>query len=157
MQLQELKIGHTYTITDCLAAEDIRRHLVHLGLKTGQEIRLISKTKTNAIFQIKASRLALDQTVIESLVLTEKPDEQESLSLDQLTIGSSAKVLDICATGALRRRLMDMGLTKNTQLFLKKVAPLGDPLEITLRGYELTLRKSEAQMIQVQCLTEDGK
>ncbi|HFI0578292.1 TPA: ferrous iron transport protein A [Streptococcus suis] len=157
MQLQELKIGHTYTVTDCLAPEDIRRHLVHLGLKTGQDIRLISKTKTNAIIQIKASRLALDQTVIESLVLTEKPDEQEALSLDQLTIGSSATVLDICATGALRRRLMDMGLTKNTQLFLKKVAPLGDPLEITLRGYELTLRKSEAQMIQVQCLTEDGK
>ncbi|HFU4471440.1 TPA: ferrous iron transport protein A, partial [Streptococcus suis] len=83
MQLQELKIGHTYTITDCLASEDIRRHLVHLGLKTGQEIRLISKTKTNAIFQIKASRLALDQTVIESLVLMEKSDEQEALSLDQ--------------------------------------------------------------------------
>lgn len=157
MQLQDLQIGQTYTITACLAPEDIRRHLAHLGLKTGQDIRLISKTKTNAIIQIKASRLALDQTVIESLVLTEKPDEQEALPLDQLTIGSSAKVLDICATGALRRRLMDMGLTKNTQLFLKKVAPLGDPLEITLRGYELTLRKSEAQMIQVQCLTEDGK
>ncbi|HEM3702053.1 TPA: ferrous iron transport protein A [Streptococcus suis] len=157
MQLQELKIGHTYTITDCLAAEDIRRHLVHLGLKTGQEIRLISKTKTNAIFQIKASRLALDHTVISSLLLLEKTDNLQPISLADLPIGSSAKVLDICATGALRRRLLDMGLTKNTQLFLKKVAPLGDPIEITLRGYELTLRKSEAQMIQVQCLTEEVK
>lgn len=65
--------------------------------------------------------------------------------------------MDIYATGALRRRLMDMGLTKNTQLFLKKVAPLGDPIEITLRGYELTLRKSEAQMIGVQITSEVGK
>ncbi|WP_193437650.1 FeoA domain-containing protein, partial [Streptococcus suis] len=72
-------------------------------------------------------------------------------------IGSSAKVMDIYATGALRRRLMDMGLTKNTQLFLKKVAPLGDPIEITLRGYELTLRKSEAQMIGVQITSEVKK
>ncbi|NQI71361.1 ferrous iron transport protein A [Streptococcus suis] len=156
MKLEELHIGQTYTIIECLAHEDIRRHLVHLGLKDGQDIRLISKTKTNAIIQIKASRLALDQTVIESLVLAEKSDEHQALCLDQLPIGSPAKVLDICATGALRRRLMDMGLTKNTQLFLKKVAPLGDPIEITLRGYELTLRKSEAQMVQVR-LTEEVK
>ncbi|HEM4050584.1 TPA: ferrous iron transport protein A [Streptococcus suis] len=156
MQLETLKIGYSYTISKCLAHEDIRRHLAHLGLKEGQEIRLISKTKTNAIIQIKASRLALDQAVIESLVLEEISDKREPLSLDQLPIGSSAKVLEICTTGALRRRLMDMGLTKNTQLFLKKVAPLGDPIEITLRGYELTLRKSEAQMVQVR-LTEEVK
>ncbi|NQJ68030.1 ferrous iron transport protein A [Streptococcus suis] len=156
MQLKTLKIGYSYTISKCLAQEDIRRHLAHLGLKEGQEIRLISKTKTNTIIQIKASRLALDQAVIESFVLEEISDKHETLSLEQLPIGSSAKVLEICATGALRRRLMDMGLTKNTQLFLKKVAPLGDPIEITLRGYELTLRKSEAQMVQVR-LTEEVK
>lgn len=139
-----------------LTQDDIRKHLAHLGLKVGEEIRIISKTKTNAIFQVKASRLALDREIIESLVLTEK-SATEIINLSEAPISSSAKVMDIYATGALRRRLMDMGLTKNTQLFLKKVAPLGDPIEITLRGYELTLRKSEAQMIGVQITSEVGK
>ena len=92
----------------------------------------------------------MDQSVLNSLVLEEKSEQGRSLALSDLLIGSSAKVIEICATGALRRRLMDMGITKHTQLLLKNVAPLGDPLEITLRGYHLTLRKSEAQMILVQ-------
>ncbi|HEL1906312.1 TPA: ferrous iron transport protein A [Streptococcus suis] len=156
MKLQNLQVGQSYLVKDCLTQDDIRKHLAHLGLKVGEEIRIISKTKTNAIFQVKASRLALDREVIESLVLIEK-SATEIINLSEAPIGSSAKVMDIYATGALRRRLMDMGLTKNTQLFLKKVAPLGDPIEITLRGYELTLRKSEAQMIGVQITSEVRK
>ncbi|HFR3300056.1 TPA: ferrous iron transport protein A, partial [Streptococcus suis] len=124
MKLQNLQVGQSYLVKDCLTQDDIRKHLAHLGLKVGEEIRIISKTKTNAIFQVKASRLALDREIIESLVLTEK-SATEIINLSEAPIGSSAKVMDIYATGALRRRLMDMGLTKNTQLFLKKVAPLG--------------------------------
>ncbi|HEM5319641.1 TPA: ferrous iron transport protein A [Streptococcus suis] len=156
MKLQNLQVGQSYLVKDCLTQDDIRKHLTHLGLKVGEEIRIISKTKTNAIFQVKASRLALDREIIESLVLIEK-SATEIINLSEAPIGSSAKVMDIYATDALRRRLMDMGLTKNTQLFLKKVAPLGDPIEITLRGYELTLRKSEAQMIGVQITSEVRK
>ncbi|HEL1766604.1 TPA: ferrous iron transport protein A [Streptococcus suis] len=156
MKLQNLQVGQSYLVKDCLTQDDICKHLAHLGLKVGEEIRIISKTKTNAIFQVKASRLALDREIIESLVLTEK-SATEIINLSEAPIGSSAKVMDIYATGALRRRLMDMGLTKNTQLFLKKVAPLGDPIETTLRGYELTLRKSEAQMIGVQITSEVRK
>ncbi|CYU93526.1 FeoA family protein [Streptococcus suis] len=156
MKLQNLQVGQSYLVKDYLTQDDIRKHLAHLGLKVGEEIRIISKTKTNAIFQVKASRLALDREIIESLVLIEK-SATEIINLSEAPIGSSAKVMDIYATGPLRRRLMDMGLTKNTQLFLKKVAPLGDPIEITLRGYELTLRKSEAQMIGVQITSEVRK
>ena len=63
-------------------------------------------------------------------------------------------VKKITGTGAVKRRIMDMGITKRTRVLLRKVAPLGDPLEISLRGYELTLRKSEAQMISVVMLDE---
>ena len=70
-------------------------------------------------------------------------------TLRDVKVGESAVVVKIHGEGAIKRRLMDMGLTRHTKVYLRKVAPLGDPIEISLRGYELTLRKSEAQMISV--------
>lgn len=70
--------------------------------------------------------------------------------LSEVNVGSVGIITKINATGPLRRRILDMGLTPNTQVFLRKKAPLGDPLEITLRGYELTLRKEEASNIEVK-------
>ena len=64
--------------------------------------------------------------------------------------GETAKVLKIRGEGAVKRRIMDMGITKNTDIFVRKVAPLGDPVEATVRGYELSLRKADAEMIEVQ-------
>ena len=75
-------------------------------------------------------------------------------TLKSAIIGETVKVLKFNGEGATKRRLMDMGITKRTRVLLRKVAPLGDPLEISLRGYELTLRKSEAQMISVVMLDE---
>lgn len=154
MKLQNLQIGQSYIVQDCHLTDEIRKHLAHLGLNLGVEIRIISKTKANAIFQIRSSRIALDQGIIEALVLVEKPMNDETISLSDLAVGTTGIVTEIWAIGELRRRLMDMGITKNTQVYLKKVAPLGDPIEITLRGYELTLRKSEAQMIGVRSTNE---
>lgn len=70
-------------------------------------------------------------------------------TLKQIKRGHSAIVQKINGEGALRRRIMDMGITRGTKVFVRKVAPLGDPIEITVRGYELTIRKSEAQSILV--------
>ncbi len=64
--------------------------------------------------------------------------------------GETVKVLKIRGEGAVKRRIMDMGITKNTEVFVRKVAPLGDPVEVTVRGYELSLRKADAEMIDVQ-------
>ena len=64
--------------------------------------------------------------------------------------GDTVKVVKIHGEGAVRRRIMDMGITKNVELYIRKVAPLGDPVEVMVRGYELSLRKSEAEMIEVQ-------
>lgn len=64
--------------------------------------------------------------------------------------GDTVKVVKIHGEGAVRRRIMDMGITKNVELYIRKVAPLGDPVEVTVRGYELSLRKADAEMIEVQ-------
>ncbi len=64
--------------------------------------------------------------------------------------GQTVNVVRLGGTGALRRRMMDMGLTKGTPVFIRKVAPLGDPVEITVRGYELSIRKADAEIIEVE-------
>ena len=64
--------------------------------------------------------------------------------------GDTVKVVKIHGEGAVRRRIMDMGITKNVDLYIRKVAPLGDPVEVTVRGYELSLRKADAEMIEVE-------
>ena len=71
------------------------------------------------------------------------------MTLDDLHMGKSGVILTVGGEGALRRRLLDMGLTPKTHVFVRKVAPLGDPVEITVRGYELSLRKADAEMILV--------
>ncbi|MGM9590883.1 MAG: ferrous iron transport protein A [Faecousia sp.] len=71
-------------------------------------------------------------------------------TLRDARIGDSVTVVKLHGEGAVRRRIMDMGITKNVEIFVRKVAPLGDPIEINVRGYELSLRKSDAEMIEVQ-------
>ena len=70
--------------------------------------------------------------------------------LDEFKIGETGLVTNVNGEGRFRRRLLDMGVTPGTKIFLRKKAPLGDPLEITLRGYELTLRKDEAQLVVLE-------
>ena len=70
--------------------------------------------------------------------------------LSEIKVGNKVKVLKLHGEGALKRRIMDMGITKGTEIFIRKVAPLGDPMELTVRGYELSIRKSEAQNIEVE-------
>jgi len=71
-------------------------------------------------------------------------------TLRTVKCGETAKVVKLHGEGALKRRIMDMGITKGVEVFVRKVAPLGDPIEINVRGYELSIRKSDAQMIEVQ-------
>ncbi len=71
-------------------------------------------------------------------------------TLRQVKIGDTATVVKIHGEGAVKRRIMDMGITKGVQVYVRKVAPLGDPVEVTVRGYELSLRKADAEMIEVE-------
>ena len=71
-------------------------------------------------------------------------------TLKEVAIGSSAKVLKLHGEGAVKRRIMDMGITKGVEVYVRKLAPLGDPIEVTVRGYELSIRKDDAAMIEVE-------
>ena len=71
-------------------------------------------------------------------------------TLKEVKIGESVKVVRLHGEGAVKRRIMDMGITRGTEVFVRKVAPLGDPVEVTVRGYELSLRKADAEMIEVE-------
>ncbi len=70
-------------------------------------------------------------------------------TLRDVKVGQTVKVVKLDGEGAVKRRIMDMGITKGCEIYVRKVAPLGDPVEITVRGYELSLRKADAQMILV--------
>lgn len=72
------------------------------------------------------------------------------MTLKDANIGQTVTVLKLKGEGALRRRIMDMGITKGVKITIRKVAPLGDPLELTVRGYELSLRKADAELIEVE-------
>ena len=71
-------------------------------------------------------------------------------TLKDIAIGQTCTIVRLHGGGALRRRIMDMGLTKGTEVYVRKVAPLGDPVELTVRGYELSVRKGDAEMIEVE-------
>ena len=71
-------------------------------------------------------------------------------TLKDVKVGESAVIVKLHGEGALKRRIMDMGLIKGTEIFVRKVAPLGDPMELTVRGYELSLRKADAELIEVK-------
>lgn len=71
-------------------------------------------------------------------------------TLKDVNIGESARVVKLHGEGAVKRRIMDMGITRGSEVFVRKAAPLGDPMEVAVRGYELSLRKADTQMIEVE-------
>ena len=72
------------------------------------------------------------------------------MTLKEARVGSTVTVTRLTGTGAVKRRIMDMGITKGTEVHIRKVAPLGDPVEVTVRGYELSIRKADAEMIEIE-------
>ena len=154
MLIYDAALKTPYRILGINLPKDSLLHLSNLGLAAGETIEVVTKTKNSAIIIVKGSRLAFDASILDKIDLAPAEEDQEKAPLSELPVGRSAIVTDIFSANETKRRLMDMGITKRTRVLLRKVAPLGDPLEISLRGYELTLRKSEAQMISVVMLDE---
>lgn len=143
--------NRVYTIETIQTEESTKKHLNDLGFVPGKKIVLINDSGNKGVILLHHSRIAIDRTILEQIIIVEtQTSEEEWVSLDQLTVGQKAIVVGVHGQGAIKRRLMDMGLTKGVELFVRKVAPLGDPIEINLRGYELTLRKSEAALVLIQ-------
>ena len=154
MLIYDAALKTPYRILGINLPKDSLLHLSNLGLAAGETIEVVTKTKNSAIIIVKGSRLAFEASILDKIDLAPVGGDQEKIHLSELPVGRSAIVTDIFSANETKRRLMDMGITKRTRVLLRKVAPLGDPLEISLRGYELTLRKSEAQMISVVMLDE---
>ena len=155
MLIYDAALKTPYRILGINLPKDSLLHLSNLGLAAGETIEVVTKTKNSAIIIVKGSRLAFDASILDKIDLAPAEEDQKKIPLSELPVGHSAIVTDIFTANETKRRLMDMGITKRTRVLLRKVAPLGDPLEISLRGYELTLRKSEAQMISVVMLDEE--
>ncbi|CAM3219412.1 FeoA family protein [Vagococcus fessus] len=152
MQLTEAVIGQKYYVSELLLTGSSERHLANLGLVAGAPIRVISKKKSgDYIVKVKDSRLAMDDRVVNQIRITsEERQNQVPQTLAEISVGDSVVVDKIVGPKEVKRRLMDMGLTAGTPVVIRKVAPLGDPLELSVRGYELTLRKTEAETIMVK-------
>ncbi|MEK4160735.1 ferrous iron transport protein A [Streptococcus sp. FSL E2-3488] len=155
MFIYDAALKTPYRILGINLPKDSLLHLSNLGLAAGETIEVVTKTKNSAIIIVKGSRLAFDASILDKIDLAPAEEDQKKIPLSELPVGHSAIVTNIFSANETKRRLMDMGITKRTRVLLRKVAPLGDPLEISLRGYELTLRKSEAQMISVVMLDEE--
>ena len=76
------------------------------------------------------------------------------MTLRDMNVGETCKVKRLHGEGAVKRRIMDMGITKGVEIYIRKLAPLGDPIEVTVRGYELSIRKADADMVEVEALAE---
>ena len=148
---EEAKLNLVYQIERIQTSDSVKKHLQNLGVIIGSKIVVINRSGSNSILLLKNNRIAVNRELLSQIIVKKSEFSEESwTSLDQLITGESGVVVAIHGKGAVKRRLMDMGVTKNVRVTVRKLAPLGDPLEITLRGYELTLRKEEASLILVQ-------
>lgn len=148
--LAQVPLQVKYQIDSIIAEDVIRRHLNHLGIVSGSQVVLLSLAGGNGIILLRNSRLALSQTILNQIIVTRVTNTGSWTSLDELQLTESGRVVNVHGQGVVKRRLMDMGLTKDVVVTVSNIAPLGDPIEIRLRGYKLTLRKEEAALVLVE-------
>lgn len=151
--LNRTETGKAYFFAGVRDKSISEKHLANLGLVKGAKVQISSgNSRDSYIIQVHQARLAITKELSEQLFFEENYENKQEnyLSLDQLKIGSHAEVTKVLGRGAVKRRLMDMGVTRGVSLFIRNVAPLGDPIDIKLRGYELSLRKDEAKCILVR-------
>ena len=147
MSLTMVSIGEEKIIKEIRAKESVKRHLQNLGFITGEKIEVVSENSSGLILMIKGSKIALNNS---SIVVIGWEDIFMSKTLKDLKPGQKGIVLNLGKKGPVRKRLMDMGITPGVDVEVVKVAPLGDPIEVNLRGYELSLRKDEAEHINLK-------
>ncbi len=145
--LDQTHVGQIYYIDRILGKDQSK--LRELGFIKEKAISLISFNGENAIVKLENARLALSSTYLKQIFVKKERSKEEIVGLSKLEIGQTGIVRIIDATGEIKRRLMDMGITRGTSILVQKLAPLGDPMELHLRGYALSLRKIDADKIKV--------
>ena len=137
MPLTLANAGEENTILKVGGSAEVKKHLEDLGFVAGGTVSIVSSLGGNVIVKVKEARVAISE-------------EMARKTLREVKIGETVKVVKLHGEGPVKRRIMDMGITKGTEVFVRKVAPLGDPMEVTVRGYELSLRKADTEMIEVE-------
>ena len=141
MPLSMIAEGQPSVIKKIGGKEETRRFLENLGFVVGGTVTVIS--------QIGGNMPELPSVKIWQIRSWSRKGKMMK-TLKEVKCGETVKVTKLTGVGAVKRRIMDMGITKGTDVLVRKVAPLGDPIEVTVRGYELSLRKADAEMIEVE-------
>ncbi len=150
--LSDSSQGSLVYVKEIIGEEKEKLYLSQLGLIPNVFIKVLSKQKDRMIISVKNTRIAIDDQAQKNIIVTDEYKEKLIVTtLDKVPAKTHAIVKSINSTGVLKRKIMDMGITKNANITVRKYAPLGDPIEITVRGYELSLRKIEASSIEVLC------
>lgn len=152
--LAEVKTKGQYIVVDIVGESRFVRRLAELGMVLNTNLTVVtpSENTSGLVIFLRGQRLAVSHTLATN-ILVKEIDELATVAtkpLSRLEVGKSAIVGKIIGDRPVKRRLMDMGLTKNTMIEVHQVAPLGDPIEIIVRGYKLSVRKQEADYIMVQ-------
>ena len=146
--LNTARIGQIYYVNKILKSEHAGK-LRELGFAPDTEVVLISMDGENALLKIGQTRLALSSFYLNTILIKDEQSNEELISLSSLNIGQSGVVRLLEGESEIKRRLMDMGITRGTSIAVHKLAPLGDPMELHLRGYSLSLRKKDAEKIKI--------
>ena len=141
MPLTLANAGEENTILKVGGSAEVKKHLEDLGFVAGGTVSIVSSLGGNVIVKVKKDH---------DLNILSNKRREIMKTLREVKIGETVKVVKLHGEGPVKRRIMDMGITKGTEVFVRKVAPLGDPMEVTVRGYELSLRKADTEMIEVE-------
>lgn len=146
--LNTARIGQIYYVNKILKSEHAGK-LRELGFAPDTEVVLISMDGENALLKVGQTRLALSSFYLNTILIKDEQSNEELIPLSSLNIGQSGVVRLLEGESEIKRRLMDMGITRGTSIAVHKLAPLGDPMELHLRGYSLSLRKKDAEKIKI--------
>ena len=151
MPLSMVKKGEANIIKRVGGKEEVRKFLGNIGFVVGAAVTVISEIKGNMIVEVKDSRVAIGKDMANKIMVYILQIKGVNMkTLRDIACGNTVKVKKIVGVGPVKRRIMDMGITKGIEIYIRKVAPLGDPIEVTVRGYELSLRKADAEIIEVE-------
>lgn len=149
LTMNYLRKGESARVLHVYAQAEQKKHLTSIGFIPGAVIQIISTNQEEMIIKLKGSRLGVTKDLTQIVTVDRiRFDEADLKALSQVPVGDSVKVVKVAGEPAFRKRIMDMGITKNAKIRVVKYAPLGDPMEIQVRGYQLSLRKSEADLVQ---------
>ncbi|MBS4459037.1 ferrous iron transport protein A [Lactococcus petauri] len=146
--LNTARIGQIYYVNKILKSEHAGK-LRELGFAPDTEVVLISMDGENALLKIGQTRLALSSFYLNTILIKDEQSNEELIPISSLNIGQRGVVRLLEGESEIKRRLMDMGITRGTSIAVHKLAPLGDPMELHLRGYSLSLRKKDAEKIKI--------